>query len=261
MLLALTDATHFSKTLHYFPVRGHSFLPCDRGFAIIKPKLRKKLILTSSTANKFLVKEVKTRDVNNFKNWWPKLYKKNCVSEETLSKNTPRNSKVNFNISTYSQFVYDSENKGCVVVSEFIDGAITHSFKLKQPGNNTVMFPSTAAYPLGKVPIKSSKMEHIKKCAAFVTDLETDVLTTNFLSNWIPSEAPVHWKYVEKSNWTKAVSDKINFEKVTKGAGPEKYWEADLLKALNQAKIGLNYYSTKAACVVRGLPVKIQVAS
>nr|CAH7761217.1 unnamed protein product [Callosobruchus chinensis] len=73
MLLALTDATHFSKILHYFPVRGHSFLPCDRDFAIIKRKLRKsdriftihqltELILTSSTANKFLVKEVKTRD-------------------------------------------------------------------------------------------------------------------------------------------------------------------------------------------------------
>nr|CAH7756667.1 unnamed protein product [Callosobruchus chinensis] len=94
-----------------------------------------------------------------------------------------------------------------------------------------------------------------------VTDIETDVLTTNFLSNWIPSEAPIHWKYVEKSNWTKAVSDKINFEKVTKGAGHGKYWEPELLKALNQAKNGLMYYSTKAACVVRGLPVKIQVTS
>ncbi|VEN42981.1 unnamed protein product [Callosobruchus maculatus] len=94
-----------------------------------------------------------------------------------------------------------------------------------------------------------------------VTDIETDVLTTNFLSNWIPSEAPVHWKYVEKSNWTKAVRDKINFEKVTKGARHEKYWEPELLKALNQAKNDLTSYSTKAACVVRGLPVKIQVAS
>nr|CAI5865121.1 unnamed protein product [Callosobruchus analis] len=187
MRLALTDATHFSKILHYFPVRGHSFLPCDRDFAIIKRKLRKsdriftihqltELILTSSTANKFLVKEVKTRD----------LYKKNCVSEETLSKNTPRNSKVNFNISTYSQFVYDSENKGCVVVSEFIDGAITHTFKLKQPGNNTVMFPSTAAYPLGKVPIKSSKMEHIKNVLHLWTKNLKDFILKSFSGLQLP---------------------------------------------------------------------------
>lgn len=87
MLLALTDIAQFSKIIHYFPVRGHSFLPCDRDFAIIKRKLRKtdriftvhqltELIVASRTTKTFSVKEVTTSDVVNFKDWWPKFYKK-----------------------------------------------------------------------------------------------------------------------------------------------------------------------------------------
>ncbi|CAH1970996.1 unnamed protein product [Acanthoscelides obtectus] len=30
MLLALTDSGQLSKIVHYFPIRGHSFLPFDR---------------------------------------------------------------------------------------------------------------------------------------------------------------------------------------------------------------------------------------
>lgn len=37
-----------------------------------------------------------------------------------------------------------------------------------------------------------------------VTDLDTDILTTQFISLWIPSKTPVHWKYVDKTKWTKA---------------------------------------------------------
>lgn len=40
-----------------------------------------------------------------------------------------------------------------------------------------------------------------------VTDTDTDYLTTEFLSSWIPSNAPIHWKHVNKDKWRKA--DKI----------------------------------------------------
>jgi hypothetical protein len=42
MLLALTDIGRFKKIIQNFPVRGHSFLPCDRDFALIKRYLKKK---------------------------------------------------------------------------------------------------------------------------------------------------------------------------------------------------------------------------
>lgn len=37
-----------------------------------------------------------------------------------------------------------------------------------------------------------------------VTDMDTDVLTTDFISYWIPSKASVHWKYVDKLKWKKS---------------------------------------------------------
>jgi hypothetical protein len=42
MLLALTDIGRFKKIIQNFPVRGHSFLPCDRDFVLIKRYLKKK---------------------------------------------------------------------------------------------------------------------------------------------------------------------------------------------------------------------------
>lgn len=40
-LLALTDRKSFKKIINFFPVKGHSYLTCDRDFSIIKRKLRK----------------------------------------------------------------------------------------------------------------------------------------------------------------------------------------------------------------------------
>lgn len=34
-----------------------------------------------------------------------------------------------------------------------------------------------------------------------VTDIDTDTLSTNFFSNWLPSKADIHWKYVDKTVW------------------------------------------------------------
>lgn len=78
--------------------------------------------------------------------------------------------KVHFSISTFSQFTYDTRKTGFVEASQFIDGAYKHTFRLQQPGKHIGMMPSDVAYPLGKVPIKSKKMEDIRKCTAFVEE-------------------------------------------------------------------------------------------
>lgn len=155
MLMSLTDCGLFEKIIHYFPVRGHSFLPCDRDFALVKKNLRKydristvhqitELIVTSSTKkyDKFSVKEVETTDILDFKTWWPKLYKKTCISEE--SKKLPRNERVNFNISTFACFKYSSELKGQVQAYQYIDGLVSHTFILSQPGKTiaSLVYPS-----------------------------------------------------------------------------------------------------------------------
>ncbi|CAH1276827.1 unnamed protein product [Diabrotica balteata] len=87
-----------------------------------------------------------------------------------------------------------------------------------------------------------------------VTDKSTDDLTTDFLSYWIPSTAPKYWKFVNKAKWQKdgelVFKDRPIME-------DEITWEPDLLRALILAKKNLTYMMTKAACVARGIPVKI----
>lgn len=67
--MELVESGRSSKVEQSFPVRGYSFLPCDRVFGTIKRKLRKhdrvyivheytKLIIVSSASNAFTVKEV-----------------------------------------------------------------------------------------------------------------------------------------------------------------------------------------------------------
>ena len=73
---------------HYFPVRGHSFLPCDRDFALIKKTIRKQdriysmrqysgMIMNSrKTQNAFQVKIIEHENIIDVKEWWPH-FKKN----------------------------------------------------------------------------------------------------------------------------------------------------------------------------------------
>nr|CAH7721041.1 unnamed protein product [Callosobruchus chinensis] len=179
MLLKLTDTKKFDKILQYFPVRGHSFLPCDRDFSIIKRALKKhdriynvhdltEIIANASRTQKFEVRDVNTIEITNFKAWWPRFYKKNAVSQET--RNLERTQKVHFNISKFHYFVYDSLRSGTVKAAEFIKGVVEHTFDLSQSGNNIVLLPTTPCYPVGKVPIKQKKIDGIGQCIKYVED-------------------------------------------------------------------------------------------
>lgn len=41
LLLAMAMNNRFSVIHQYFPVRGHSFIPCDRNFSVIKRSVRR----------------------------------------------------------------------------------------------------------------------------------------------------------------------------------------------------------------------------
>jgi len=90
----LCDRGKFETITHFFPVRGHSFLPCDRDFGSIKRLLRKtdriyipqqyaQLIIEASRCGRFSVHNVQTDEILNFNNWWPSSYKKTVNSDET----------------------------------------------------------------------------------------------------------------------------------------------------------------------------------
>ncbi|KAF5299574.1 hypothetical protein FQR65_LT09379 [Abscondita terminalis] len=87
-----------------------------------------------------------------------------------------------------------------------------------------------------------------------VTDVDTDLLTTEFLSQWIPSQASMHWKLVDKKKW----EVKGNTGKTKTTLNESEKHEPELLRALCKAKKAARQSLIRAACVARGLPVKIK---
>nr|CAI5839912.1 unnamed protein product [Callosobruchus analis] len=86
-LLSLQATKRFKKIFHYFPVRGHSFLPSDRDFRTLKkltircdriyiPEEYQEMIVSCRKNNPFTFKEITYKDIIDFKNWRPSSYKK-----------------------------------------------------------------------------------------------------------------------------------------------------------------------------------------
>lgn len=180
MCLSLTDLGRFQSVNQYFPIRGHSYMPCDRDFAMVKKKINKNdrvfllkdyvsLIVGSSTKKNFLVHLMDEENtlVKNYKSWWPVYYKKNSLSTASYGRGVKKEDKVSFLISNFMHFSYSKVEKGVVTARDFIDGLIEHEFRL---GTSTVVrsFPAVVAYPNTKIPISAKKMLNIKKFERFI---------------------------------------------------------------------------------------------
>lgn len=102
-----------------------------------------------------------------------------------------------------------------------------------------------------------------------VTDIDTDLVTTEFLSQLIPSTAPIQWKNIDKVQWKVGESNFPSLYSIyvfntyfsvvasKKATDTSFTGENELLRALCKARKAALNYITGAACVARGLPVKI----
>lgn len=182
---ALVDSGRFKKIEQNFPIRGHSYLPCDRDFALIKRNLKKydriydlheytEIIVSSGCRNKFTVHEIHSENntqILDFKSWWPTCYKRDCTSEET--QHNSRENKQNFSILKFHHFIHDCSKPGVVRASEYINGFIWHSFHIthakKAKSVFPLQFPKSPAYR-GPLPILQSKLEHLKTMLEWVPE-------------------------------------------------------------------------------------------
>lgn len=91
-----------------------------------------------------------------------------------------------------------------------------------------------------------------------VTDLDCDVLSTNFVSYWVPAtEKKTHWLDFDLKTWYPGSTD-IDISSLPKSATSKPQHIPDLLTALNKAKRSTKCtYITQASCVARGIPVKL----
>lgn len=169
--MSLTLIKRFNEIQVFFPTRGHSFLPCDRDFGVIKRVIRRhdrvyspeqydKMIGTAKKLEpKFIVKKVQNQDILDFNNWWPKFFKKTCKSVRT---------KESFKISTYRHLSFFAAKRGYVTAHPFIDGVLSDSiFKLYKGGE--VILPTEKVYD-GKVPIKVAKLNDVAKIKHYVPE-------------------------------------------------------------------------------------------
>lgn len=187
MCLALIDSGKFQKIVHRFPVRGHSFLPCDRDFGVFKRNIKKfdRLfvpmdycrIIARSKKN-VTVKMVSTDNILDFSKWWPPLYKKTVLSDGSKGKNVSRDQKVSFTPSQFYEFIYSSEHPGKVTTMPYINSFVKHTFDLHQVGQHTISMSSIpVAYPAGNVPINSKKLEHIRQVVKYVNPEDDEAQT------------------------------------------------------------------------------------
>lgn len=169
-LMTLQISKRFKKIYHHFPIRGHSFLPCDRDFGSAKRLIRKcdriyipeeyqAMIKDSRKNMPFTIHIISYKDIIDFKNWWSSFYKKTC-------RNVSNKETGNFSISKYMQFIYDASYPGYVKCLDFIDGATSYSFKLLKQNQNPDI-PTNKAYP-GPLAINFKKMNDIKQIMKYV---------------------------------------------------------------------------------------------
>ena len=177
MLLGLIMNKKFEKIVNYFPLWGHSFLPCDRDFGVLKRKLRRHDRLyvpheissvIQQAGNRFYIKHVETDEILNFRAWWPTNFKKTCLFSESLGKKTSRDQKVNFQPSLFTKFKDSNEHPGEVKAREFIDGLVQHSFVLARERWSTTSLPDPARAYQGKIHLNVEKINDIRMTLQYI---------------------------------------------------------------------------------------------
>lgn len=171
-----TLSSRFSTLRHYYPIRGHSFLPNDQDFATAKRNIRRvdrvysitqyrDLIATcSDIPNRMQVRIVKVTDFFKFKNFWVPYYRRKVIAEETRKKrNEPRPTTVSFEISKFYDFTYYKDR---IVARRLIGDPNVYTFKLKKSAEKCPL-------PVEKVERKKLDKDHIdclKKLLKYVPD-------------------------------------------------------------------------------------------
>lgn len=153
------------KILHYFPERGHSFLPCDRCFGQIEIQKRKKeyvfipeewLSMVSNTSKKFEVVNVTQPIVKDYKTALEAYFKKNI-----------KNNVGPFKISKYKRFAYAGKD---ITVSETQNSFITQTFVAikKNIDPTTFDFLAIRKLYLEDIPLNPKKLENINSLRKYI---------------------------------------------------------------------------------------------
>ena len=166
-LYSLVKLGRFRLIVHTFPIRGHSFLPCDRDFALIEKLAVKNdtvyvpaqwisLIQSARPSNPFYCVTVNQQMVYDFRSHNAKLFKNAYKSEGR--KIRIRDTKV---------FQYsDSHPSEVWVRYSMSELAPWEKFSIEKP-RARITLPERVAYS-GQLPIKSAKLDDLRKLEKYI---------------------------------------------------------------------------------------------
>lgn len=179
-VMALTETKRFKKVILCFPQRGHSFMPNDRDFGVIKRNLRKieryytvdevieGIVNASKDIERFTVVKMESEDFLDFSSWWPKYYKRSTLSVDSFGKNVPKEQKRTFQLSKYHEMTVESDHPERLLCCTNIGGLTRDIFclrNLKKP----IQLPEERSYK-EKKPINVKKMEDLKKTKSYIPE-------------------------------------------------------------------------------------------
>jgi hypothetical protein len=162
-LFLLVKSGRLQNVTHYFPVPGHSFLPCDRCFGVIEKKLKliERVFVPNeyhthirNASKKFHTVNVTQDMIFDFASSFSMLFKKKVLDEK----------KEKFLVTKYKVFEYDINHSDEVWVSKTMslrDSPVT-KFKISNfSGYIPLYCPVNIKYE-GSLPLKQAKYNDVK---------------------------------------------------------------------------------------------------
>ena len=167
----------FDSIVHHIPVRGHSYLPCDRHFAQLEKIQRQQDILETCNqwinlfSDKFTVVTMTGRDIYDYKTELSKSYKKSvtCKGKKLMVSNT-------------KLYKYSKEHKMFIVASENMSGFISESYRLIKPKIEFVQYPTEPMY-FNMLPVKDLKLANVIKLKKYLGQPAKDHIDSLIGSN------------------------------------------------------------------------------
>ena len=171
MLQSLVLNGRFDSIIHELPIRGHSYLPCDREFALIEKDQRKRETVELHTgwegmiADRFQVISRSGKDMRDFKGHMQQFFKKNTVKDGEK-----------FAITKYKSVTFSREHKHDVVVSQNMAGTVTSKFRLLKPKVMHTSYPDQPLYNQ-QLPVKEAKLADVSKLAEYLSQEAQDFIS------------------------------------------------------------------------------------
>jgi len=150
----------FDEITHQLPVRGHSYLPCDRDFGIIERMQRRRDHIEMYTGWNGVIKE--RFDLTPMKG----LHMRD--SKGTLGKYYKASAK-NWKITKMKVLNYNAVNKLQVTGSEDMNAHGKQSFHLLKPPYTHIPYPTTPLY-IGPCQINPKKIKDVQALARYLGD-------------------------------------------------------------------------------------------